>query len=520
MLLCEARLAAPADRTREAAHRALGAEPGPGGTLTLLPPGGFLSQSLRISLADDAGGCRLRVETDPRPRLPYWEWLVGPLTRRAVRRLAGYVVATVEAELEGRPPPPPPRRPGLAPPVAFTQQESSALATACAIAFVAGFGADLFSANVDFVSDSYDASDQAIGVAAAVTRVGVLVSLMATALADRRGRRRILLIAIGGMCGANGLSALAPSLPLFTAGQLLARGFFNAALVITGIIVVEEAPERARAYSLAILALGIGAGGGLAIALLPLADLGGDAWRLSFTASALTALMLPGFARNLGETRRYEQLAARAAPRGRAREVVDPTYGARFGLLVAFAFLIQVFTAPSSQFGNEYLGDERGFSGVDVLAFRAATGGVTGLVGLIVGGRLAESWGRKPVAGGGLVVGIGATMLFFLHTGVTLWVVATVQVFVLAVAAPALGAFDAELFPTEVRGTANALLLVAGVSGSATGLLLAGALSERMSLGGAVAWLGVAPILAAVVLVPRLPEAAFRELDDVSPPEV
>ena len=38
----------------------------------------------------------------------------------------------------------------------------------------------------------------------------------------------------------------------------------------------------------------------------------------------------------------------------------------------------------------------------------------------------------------------------------------------------ALGTLDAELFPTEVRSTSNAMLYVIGVLGSATGLLLAG----------------------------------------------
>jgi MFS family permease len=80
---------------------------------------------------------------------------------------------------------------------------------------------------------------------------------------------------------------------------------------------------------------------------------------------------------------------------------------------------------------------------------------------------------------------------------------------------------DAELFPTEVRGTANALLLVCSVAGSAVGLVLAGTLSDAIGdLGLAIAICGIAPILAAIFLLPRLPESQGRELDEVSPSEV
>jgi MFS family permease len=77
------------------------------------------------------------------------------------------------------------------------------------------------------------------------------------------------------------------------------------------------------------------------------------------------------------------------------------------------------------------------------------------------------------------------------------------------------------MFPTEVRGTSNALLLVTGVTGSAIGLLLAGALSDPLGgLGYSLALCGIAPLLAGVLLLPRLPESRGRALDDVSPSEV
>jgi predicted MFS family arabinose efflux permease len=73
------------------------------------------------------------------------------------------------------------------------------------------------------------------------------------------------------------------------------------------------------------------------------------------------------------------------------------------------------------------------------------------------------------------------------------------------------------MFPTEARGTSNGFLIVISVAGSALGLLLAGSLSDSIGLGHALAWCGVGALLAAVFILPRLPESARRLLDDVSP---
>jgi MFS family permease len=120
-----------------------------------------------------------------------------------------------------------------------------------------------------------------------------------------------------------------------------------------------------------------------------------------------------------------------------------------------------------------------------------------------------------------LFIGTAATMVFFVGEGAALWIFMTIGIVAAAPAALSIGTLDAELFPTEVRGTSNALLLVSSVLGSALGLVLAGRLSDEIGdLGYAIALCGIAPLLAAVFLVPRLPESQGKELDQVSPSEV
>lgn len=520
-------LAAPVDRVRRVAEDALGAEADPveAGVLVVqvrFPTGEPSAVRLRFPTPSDgsaSGRTEVRLEAEPTPPVPYFSWFMGPILRSASKRALAWVARALRAAEAGRTAPPPPKRPSLAPPAAFAAPQAVLLATVCAVTAATTYASSLLSQNVAYVGDAFGASDQALGTALAISRAGVLIALVAAAMADRRGRRVLMLYSFAGVCVANGIAAMAPNLAVFTVGQALMRGFANTVLIVAGIATVEEAPEGARAYSLALLGLAGGFGYAFGVVLLPVADLGTEAWRFSFALSASTAVLLPSFARRLAETQRYAGLAARDAKRGRVTEVFDRSYGGRFGVLVLTSFLFSIFSAPSSQFTNRYLADVRGFSGLDVTIFRAVTQGFPGVLGIVIGGRLAETRGRRPVAATALFAGTVAQMVFFLYGSAALWLSSAAAIIFGGIAAPALGAFNGEMFPTEIRGTANAFLLVAGVAGSAVGLVLSGSLSDRIGLGEALALTGIAS-LAASVLVLRLPETASRRLDDVSPSEV
>jgi MFS family permease len=407
------------------------------------------------------------------------------------------------------------------PPVAFDDRQSTLLAAAAAAVAVVAFCTALFGQLADPISETFDASDATLSNALAITRVGAVLSLFVTAFADRRGRRRAILVGVVGSAAACAVSAVAPNLFVFTFAQTFQRAFINTTAVVAGIAVIEEAPERARAYSASMLALAGGLGFSFAVVALPLADIGASTWRIPFVVGALTVFLAPRIARTLTETTRYEAIAARTdIARGRVRELVDGRYGRRFALLAAVGFLTSVFNAPSSQLMNKYLSDDRGFSNSGIAGFRAVTTALPGLAGLLIGGRLAERFGRRPVAVTALLIATMSQMLFFLTGGTILWVASAVSVLTSAAAGIALGTLDVELFPTEVRGTSNAVLVVVSVMGSMVGFALAGALSDPLGgIGRSVAICGVAALVAAVCFVPRLPETYTRTLDDVSPSE-
>jgi MFS family permease len=471
-----------------------------------------------------AGATRteVRLEATSDLYVPFFTWFLRVQAWLGARRALPHAAARLSAASgDGEMPPALTPLP-VVPPVPFTPEQVGRLAALSVVALIANFSGSLLSQNGDAATSAFGQSDQALGVALAVARAGVLVSLVAIALADRWGRRRVILVGLLGACAANLLTAFSPTFEVFTGAQLLNRALVNTVLIVAGIAAVEDAPEGARAFATGMYALALGAGFGLAVVLLPFADLGDYGWRVSFALSAALALLVPVIGRHLKETTRYAHVADRTARRGRIREVFDRAYGNRFLLLGLAAFLTNVFSAPSSQLTNRYLTHAHDFSNSDVAVFRAVTAGVPGLIGVLLASRLAESRGRRPVTIVGLLVATVFQGAFFLAGGaLVLWLTPVVAIIAAACAGLALGTLDAELFPTEVRGTSSGFLLVAGVTGSAVGLVLATQLKDVVGgLGPAIAVCGIASLVAAVFVVPRLPETADRRLDDVSPSEV
>jgi MFS family permease len=479
------------------------------------------SARLRVECTPDGNGSAVRLEGSSTLTVPYFGWFVQLIVLLAARRALRDAAARLRASVSGEPAPVRAERSRMLPPAAFTAEHARRLAALAAVGTIAAFGGALLTQNGDAVTRSFSQSDQALGLALAIARAGVLVSLLASALSDRYGRRRLMIWCLVGVCVANAVSAAAPSFEVFAGAQLFARAFVNGTLVVASVAVIEEAPEVARAFAFSMFALALGLGFGVSVVLLPAVDLGSDAWRLAFGLSALTVVLLPSVARNLHETRRFTGLRQRTKQRARLRETFDSQYGRRFLLLGLVAFLANVFSAPSSQLTNRYLTKVHAYSNSEVALFRSVTSGVPGIVGVLLAGRLAETRGRRPVIMIGLLVASVFQMVFFLGDGVLLWIMPMIAIVAAACAGLGVGAANAELFPTEARGTSNGFLLACGVAGAAVGLVVATHLEHLVGgLGPAIAICGIAPLAAALLVVPRLPETRARTLDEISPSEV
>jgi MFS family permease len=421
--------------------------------------------------------------------VPYYGWLFVPLVRSALAR--------------GRL-----GMPWWAPPERLDARAASSLATLAAVSVLGVYMTALLSSTIAFAGREFgaDAGDQ--GVAGLVVRLGGILAVAGAALADRAGRRRVILVTAVAAAVLTATGALAPSLPWLAAAQALARSLAVALLIAVGITLAEEMPAGSRAYGVSLLALAGSFGAGLVIVALPLADLGTAAWRWLYVVPLLGLALLPGIARRLPESRRFE------APHP---TVTLPGHGRRLWLLAVSAFLVSLFASPSSFFANRYLLDERGFSALGITVLVLVTS-LPGVIGLVAGGRLSDTRGRRPVGAVALAAGVATTLLFFSTSGPALWLWSAVGALIASAGVPALGVYGPELFPTSLRGRAGGLISALGVLGSGIGIAAGGLLADRLgSTGSALLFLAPGPLIVSVLVLLAYPETAHRELEDINP---
>ena len=125
---------------------------------------------------------------------------------------------------------------------------------------------------------------------------------------------------------------------------------------------------------------------------------------------------------------------------------------------------------------------------------------------------------RQPKVIVAMAGGVGLTVAMYLSQGWALWAFSIAASIIGAAAVPALGVYGPELFATTARGRANGLITVLGVTGSAVGLLVVGALSDRSGgLAAAMPVVALGPALLAVLIVVAYPETAHLELEEINP---
>jgi putative MFS transporter len=394
------------------------------------------------------------------------------------------------------------------PPDRLHADTTVALSCLAALTLVAGYTGTLIAQTITFAADEFGASDRAQGVVLAATRIGVLVALLVAALADRRGRRRLIRFSAIAVCATTATGVLVPNLAWLGVSQTVARGLSTALALLIGILAAELVPRNARAWTVSVLALTGALGSGMAVWLLPLADLGASSWRLLYIVPLVGIPFTLWVMEGLPESERFVE--ARERPPARP-------HAARFWLLATSAFLGSIFVAPASQFMNDFLRDDLDFSAARITAFTLLTN-TPGFIGIVIGGHLADVRGRRVVGAIGMAGGVALTVAMYLSQGWALWVLSAAGAIVGAAAVPALGVYGPELFATTARGRANGLITVLGVLGSALGLIVVGTLSDRAGgIGSAMPVVAIGPALLTVLILVAYPETAHHSLEELNP---
>ena len=463
--------------------------------------GPFHEWQRNVELSVDTDGHTIVDEiVTYRLAVPVWGILFRPALRHHLRR----------------PPRAEQHQPWWAPPEALDARAATVLSVLCAFAVVSGYLGTLITQTLTYAADQFGAGTGEQGTLLAIVRIGVLLSLGIVALADRHGRKRVLVGALIGACLITAVGAVSTGMVWLGVSQTFARSLSTVVVILIAVMAAEEMPAGTRAFAVSVVTMTAALGAGLCVLNLVYVDAALGAWRVAYLVPLIAIYPCLQMARRLPETKRFESRQRRVAAAS-GHGIKDRIHWRRFALLATGAFLWSLFLAPAAQFLNEFLRTERGFSGILIAVFVLATN-TPGGIGIVVGGKLADRHGRRVIGAIGIAGGVLFTVVSYLSWGWPLWIASVAAAVIGAVAVPALAVYGPELFPTSQRGTANGGLQVVAVTGSSLGLLTVGWLADRLGgLGQAMAIVAIAPALLVLIVLIWFPETARRELEDLNP---
>jgi MFS family permease len=365
------------------------------------------------------------------------------------------------------------------------------------------------------LADQIGMSGTDLGIGLGIMRLASLGALPIIGLADRLGRRRMLLATVGIGLALTVLAAASPTYWWFVAIFACGRPVLAATSGLAQVTAAEQTASADRAKAVALIAAGYGAGAGVIAIVHSLA-----ASTLGFRGVFLLALvplaLLPLLWRWIEEPDRYTVAAAGPERPLPVLDAVARPFRRRLAVIVVLAFAVSVITGPANSFVFLFAQDFLHQRGI-VTAGMVVGAGVSGLAGLLAGRWLADRVGRRLT--GALAMTAVAVLAIWTYTGSALALVAgyILGVFAGGVFAPAAGSLVNELFPTAVRASVAGWSLAAGVLGAVTGLVVFGAVAgagNRFEVAGLVTFLPAALVM---VLFWSLPETRGREPEDLWP---
>lgn len=389
------------------------------------------------------------------------------------------------------------------------------------------FDTALLTAAAKQIAASFRVEESELASLFSWIHLGSVVAILLVPLADVLGRRRVFLASVVGLALATTASGLAQSIGQFVVLQMFARVFVVTTSATAYVILAEELPAAHRGWGVGIIGAMGSVGYGLGLLAFGVVDAAGGSWRLVYAAGLAPILLLPRLRKHVKETRRFQQRAADAPP-----VVIDAesalglvwrplsTLFARFparalgvGLVAALASASQ---SSALQFSAFFVQTEHGWSPWQYALMAFFAGGI-GILGNAWAGRAADRHGRRRV-GFVVLASFPVCALAFFHGPELLVPLAWIAlVFTLTGTTTIERALGAELFPTDLRGTASGWVMLSEALGRVSGF---GFVAWLTPAGGSVvpalSWVAMAALVAAV-LVLLLPETGRRELEEIAP---
>lgn len=383
------------------------------------------------------------------------------------------------------------------------------------VGVLAGFAGSHASSTIPFSRLSLGLSEGDMSLVLAVSRFAGVGALLFSWWGDKAGRRRPFLVAFGLLLISTAATAGVETGWQFAVLQAVSRVAGAAVGTLVVVLIAEQVAPGVRAFAISLYGAGGSFGAGLALISLPIAEVGPDGWRALFALGAIGLVAVPLLVRNVKESPIYEvQDQATILGTAPLRDLIRSDFAGRLYLTGTINLLVNIFMALTLAFSIERLVGDVGLS-TSTAVILSLIGGTVGAAGFFLGGRLADTVGRRSTTVLSLVLALAG--------GVTMYWTETVAVLAVAIAVGTFGSFAfvpsaathrAELFPTAFRTTANAAGAYFGMVGSALGLLIGRFTIDAIGLSQTVTLLGLG-VVAGIAITLLLPETLGQELDAV-----
>jgi MFS family permease len=371
--------------------------------------------------------------------------------------------------------------------------------TLFAILCFQGYAFSMLGLAAPFVGKSFGLEQSGIARMYAWISLNSLGALVLSRMADRVGRRRIVLLSLVvtplGSLGA----ALSSSTSWFILFEILVYSAIGATFGSALVMMAEALPVEKRSEGQGWANFAIGLGGGGCVVLAPLLAHFGLSWRWMPAIAAAGLVLVPVMMRKLPESRRWEHAAATGvAERSHFYDVFDSRYRGRTIPLIIATLLGEAATAAVSTWIYYHavtvvkLGPTQG-------SMILLIGGTVSIAGLVLGARMAESIGRvRSVLTLGLTGMVGVLAFYWGPPAhfpwPAIWLLIAHAWFATTGRGTIVAANSAvtELFPTALRGTIMGWLTLT-IAFSAVGAQVAvAALAEPLGgLSNVVGWISL-----------------------------
>ncbi|HAM02614.1 MAG TPA: hypothetical protein DCQ30_10390 [Acidimicrobiaceae bacterium] len=354
-----------------------------------------------------------------------------------------------------------------------------------------------------------------LGVGLAIIRFASLGSLPLAGLADRFGRRTMLIATCCVGLALTVVAAASPGFWWFVAIFALGRPPLSATNALSQVGAAEETATKDRAKAIGLVAAGYAVGSGITAVLHGLAS-SALGFRGIFALSAVPLVAVILVRGRLEESDRFTRSSASAKQGMPVLGAVRQPFRRRLVVVSALAFFVAVATGPANSFVFIYAQNILHISGVGTSLMVVGAGAV-GFAGLLAGRWLADHIGRRITGAmgmGGIAI---AALIAYSGPHVALFTGYEFAALSGGCFAPAAGALANELFPTSVRASVAGWYVAAGVVGAVVGLVVFGSVADvgnRFAVGGLVTFL---PVVFTTGLFFLVPETKGRELEELWP---